>query len=67
MQISNDQSCQSAFNIKKNVLGIACGNGTTYMVNPQKLTKFGSQKGHNYIITGNVIENQYGAYITGTP
>jgi hypothetical protein len=46
------------------VLGIACGNGSTYMVRASNLSTVGKEHNHSFVITGCTM-SRGGRFITG--
>lgn len=67
MEIAEDQSCQTAYHRDSKLLGIACGNGTTLMFNPDKMTSLGKDQNHKFVITGCTITKRTNRFLTGTP
>jgi hypothetical protein len=41
IEVAEDQSCQTAFSKEHQMLGIACGNGTTIMFSSNKMKPMG--------------------------
>lgn len=41
VEVAEDQSCQTAFSREHQILGIACGNGTTIMFSSNKMKSVG--------------------------
>jgi len=46
------------------LLGIACGNGSTYLVKASNLSVAGKEQNHGFVITGGTI-SRGGRFVTG--
>lgn len=64
MKISTDQSCLTAKN--RNYIGMASGNGTTYIIDIEKFKCVGEQKRHEFVVTAATMTRGM-RFITGTP
>lgn len=64
VEITKDQSCLTSYSKPLQLLGIACGNGTTYLVNASNLQVVGKEQNHGFVITGGTI-SRGGRFITG--
>lgn len=63
-EITKDQSCLTAYNKQLKLLGVACGNGTTYLVKASNLAVIGKEQKHGFVITGGTI-SRGGRFVTG--
>jgi hypothetical protein len=46
------------------IMGIACGNGSTYMVNVANMKLAGKEHRHSFVITGGTM-SRGGRFVTG--
>lgn len=67
IEVAEDQSCQTAFHRENQLLGIACGNGTTLMWDTNKMKSLGREQNHKFVITGCTITPKTNRFLTGTP
>jgi hypothetical protein len=54
----------TTYNRNLKALGIACGNGSTYLVKSTNLKPIGKDHNHGFVITGGTI-SRGGRFITG--
>lgn len=67
VEVAEDQSCLTAFHRDRQMLGIACGNGTTMLFNSEKMSSLGREQHHKFVITGCTITPKTHRFLTGTP